>query len=159
MKHRAMASNIATTRGGQMEKDKNCVFCSYPETTVVVYQDALCFAIVSTSPINQYHLLVIPKQHFVDFVDLPDDMAARIFLVAKRLSQAVRVVCQPDAVTHISDDDPQGKGFNLMSHYKFHIIPRFLDDRVRIDWGREEDPGIRVREGYAAQIKEALEAK
>jgi histidine triad (HIT) family protein len=135
-----------------------CVFCHYADQSAVVYEDSLCFAVVSTRPINQYHVLIIPRQHFVNFVDLPDEVAIQIFLVAKKISQAVRTVSHPDAITHISDDDPQGKGYNLVPHYKFHIIPRFLNDHVKIDWGREEDPGLQVREGYAAQIKDALKA-
>ena len=139
-----------------MENQPNCAFCGYRDAGVIVHQDDLCYAVVSTRPINRYHLLVIPREHLVNFVDLPDDLAARIFLVAKRLSQALRLVCQPDAVTHLSDDDLEGKGFNLISHYKFHIIPRYSDDRVAIDWGRDADPGIQARAGYATEIKAAL---
>ena len=142
-----------------MENNQNCAFCDYQDTSVIVYQDDLCYAVVSTRPINRYQLLVIPREHFVNFVELPDDLAARIFLVAKRLSLALHSVCQPDAVTHLSDDDLAGKGFNLMPHYKFHLIPRYLGDRVTIDWGRDADPGIQVREGYATEIRSALAAE
>ncbi|MFQ6029485.1 MAG: HIT family protein [Dehalococcoidia bacterium] len=141
-----------------MEDTQSCTFCSYRERTVLVHQDNLCYAVVSTNPINRYHLLVIPNEHFVNFVELPDEVAARVFLVAKGLSAAVRRVCRPDAVTHISDDDLTGKGFNLIPHYKLHIIPRFLSDDVKIDWGREADPGMQVRAGYATEIKVALAA-
>jgi hypothetical protein len=68
------------------------------------------------------------------------------------------MVCHPDVVTHISDDDLEDRGFNLVTHYKFHVIPRFLNDRVKIDWGREDDGGLQVCEGYTVQIKEALKA-
>jgi histidine triad (HIT) family protein len=128
-----------------MEKDNECVFCRYKDQSVIVYEDDLCYSVISISPINCCHLLVIPSRHFVNFVDLPDEVAARIFLVARQLSQAMRAVCQPDAVTHISDDDLEGKGFSLMTHDKFHVIPRFLNDRVKIDWGREDDGGPQVR--------------
>jgi hypothetical protein len=66
----------------------------------------------------------------------------------------MRAVCQPDAVTHIADDDLEGNGFSLMTHDKFHIIPiipRFLNNRVKIDWGREDDGGL---QGRAKTIKD-----
>ena len=82
-----------------------------------------------------------------------DDLAAHIFLTAKNISQAIRSICNPDAISHLSDDDIHRKGYNLMEHYKFHIIPRFDDDKVRIDWGNPEDPGLETRVGYANKIK------
>ena len=59
-------------------------------------------------------------------------------------------------MTHISDDDIYQKGYNLVEHYKFHIIPRFDDDNVRIDWGNSEDPGMETKGEYARKIKAFL---
>ena len=134
----------------------NCAFCDFKDLEVVIYEDDLSYAIISRRPINPYHTLVIPKDHFINFTDLPDVLAAHIFLTAKNISEAIRKICHPDAMTHISDDDIHHKGYNLMEHYKFHIIPRFDNDKVRIDWGNPEDPGLRTRVGYANKIKALL---
>ena len=120
------------------------------------YEDDICYVIISRQPINSYHTLVVPREHFIDFTDLPDVVAAHIFLVAKKISEALKKACNPDAVTHISEDDIYRKGYNLMEHYKFHLIPRFDNDNVRIDWGRTADPGSEARVGYANQIKAFL---
>jgi histidine triad (HIT) family protein len=104
---------------------------------------------ISRNPINNYHVLIIPKVHYENFIDLPDCIAAHIFLVAKKLSEAIRKACSPVAISHLSDDDISNSGYNLISHYKFHIIPRFNDDKVKIDWGREEDKGVEHREMIA----------
>ncbi len=111
---------------------------------------------VSRRPINRFHLLVIPKEHYEHFTDLPDTLAAHLFLQAKRLSAALRAVAAPDAISHLSDDDLTGCGFNLVRHYKFHLIPRYKGDRVKINWNREPDPGDRVRATYAALVRQAL---
>jgi len=113
-----------------------CVFCDFKDKDVVVYDDEKCFVVVSLNPINKYHLMVIPKKHYENFVDLPDKLAAHIFLVAKRVSLAVRKACKPLAIHHISDDDIEKKGYNLVPHYKFHIIPRFKDDKIVMRWNR-----------------------
>ena len=139
-----------------MTREEDCPFCDFRDMDVVVYEDDFCYAMVSRRPINQYHTLVIPRNHFVDFTDLPDDVAAHIFLTAKHISEATRKVCHPDAITHISDDGIHRKGYNLVEHYKFHIIPRFDNDKVRIDWGRSEDPGPEIRGEYARKIKAPL---
>lgn len=122
----------------------------------MVYEDNLCYAIISRDPINKHHILIIPKQHYKDFVELPDKLASHIFLVAKKLSAAVRKACKPDAVSHLSDDDVSLSGYNLVAHYKFHIIPRFKDDKVRIEWNRSPDPGIEARSKFAKDIRRHL---
>ena len=139
-----------------MTSKDDCPFCRFTDSDVLIHEDELSYAVVSRRPINRYHVLVIPKDHFIDFTDLPEDVATRIFITAQSISAAVRKVCQPDAITHLSDDDIYRKGYNLLEHYKFHIIPRFDDDKVRIDWGRSGDPGLDVRGEYARKIKALL---
>ncbi len=43
----------------------------------------------------------------------------------------------------------------LVAHYKFHIIPRFKNDKIVIDWARE-DVGLRERAVFAREINEEL---
>ena len=143
-------------RGEPVTRKAECAFCDFKDLGVVVYEDYLSYAVIPLRPINPYHTLVIPRDHFIDFTDLPDDLAAHIFLTVKNISEAIRNICKPDAITHISDDDIHRKGYNLMEHYKFHIIPRFDNDRVRIDWGNPEDPGLETRAGYARKIRALL---
>ena len=123
---------------------------------VVIFEDKIAYGVVSEKPINKYHILVIPRQHFEAFVDLPDNIASHIFLVAKRVSAAVRRVCNPDAVSHLSDDQIAWKGFNQVAHYKLHVIPRFKKDKVEINWHRQRDPGLKARAMYAKEVREAL---
>ena len=134
---------------------KGCVFCNFKDEEVIVYEDSKCFVAVDLKPINKYHVMVIPKRHFEDFTELPDSLASHLFLVAKRLSLAVRKACNPMAIHHISDDDITREGFNLVSHYKFHIIPRFKNDRVAMKWDRY-DLSLEERALVAKQIKSEL---
>ena len=122
----------------------------------MICEDEFAFAIVSKNPINNHHALVIPKRHYETFTDLPDGVASHVFLMAKRVSEAVRGACRPDAITHLSDDEITWKGFNQVRHYKLHIIPRFKGDKVKINWQRQKGLGLRERSQYAGQIRQAL---
>lgn len=133
----------------------NCIFCNFADKNVVIYEDRLCYAVISLNPINRYHVLVIPRAHYENFVDLPEELASHVFLVAKKLSLAVRKACNPIAIHHISDDDIKKSGYNLMAHYKFHIIPRFEDDGVKMEWNRQ-DSDIETRSKLAEEIKKQL---
>ena len=136
-------------------KKEGCGFCEYTEKEVIIYDDELCYAVISKEPINKYHVLVIPKEHYENFVELPDELASHIFLVAKKLSAAVRKAASSDAVTHISDDDISKSGYNLVGHYKFHIIPRFnsTEDKLQVRWNREPDPGLEARAKFATEVR------
>ena len=139
------------------KKSKDCKFCEFKDKQVVVYEDSLCYAVISKNPINKYHILVIPREHYLNFVDLPDKLASHIFLVAKKLSKALRKTCNPDAITHIFDDDISKSGYNLVAHYKFHIIPRFKKDMHMIDWSPlRKDESDQVRAKYAKDVKKYL---
>ena len=137
-------------------KKADCAFCNYKEKKAVIYDDSLCYTVISKSPVNKYHVLVISKDHYEDFTELPKKLVAHVFLVAQEMSDAVRKVCKPDAIEHISDDDISNIGINLVRHYKIHIIPRFKDDKVKIDWNRVRDPGIKTRSKFAREVRNYL---
>ena len=135
----------------------DCVFCNFKDKEVLLHEDNLCYAIISKNPINKHHVLVIPKKHFQNFVELPDELASHIFLVAKQISKAVRKACRPDAITHIFDDDTSKSDCNLVAHYKFHIIPRFKKDMHMIDWSSLRiDESSEARSKYTKDIKKHL---
>lgn len=141
--------------GVSTEQDPGCPFCALDPNTPLIYEDELAFAMVPPDPINRYQVLVIPRTHYIDFVDIPDDLVSHLFLLTKRLSQAVRDVCHPDGIMHLSDDDIAGYGLNMLQHYKIHIIPRFKNDRIVIDWAREGNPGTQIRAERTVEIREA----
>ena len=133
-----------------------CQFCDFKDKQVIVYQDKVCFAIISKNPINKHHVMVIPRKHYQDFIDLPDNLAKHLFVVTKKLSLAVRKACKPDAIHHISDDDISRSGYNLVSHYKIHIIPRYKNDKVKIDWGDSKTVGLKARSKFAETVRNCV---
>lgn len=134
---------------------EGCVFCNFADKGVVVYEDEKCFAAVSLNPINKYHVMVIPREHFESLEDLTDELAAHLFQIAKKMTKAVRLACDPEAIMRVSDDDIAKKGYNLVPHFKIHVIPRFDNDGVKIDWNRKDLP-LTERESIAQQVKQNL---
>jgi histidine triad (HIT) family protein len=133
-----------------------CPFCDWAAGTPFVHEDPLAVALIDRRPINRYHVLVVPRRHVVNFVDLPPELLTHLFRLTQVLSQGIRDVCRPDAIQHLTDDDLAGHGFNLVPHFKIHIIPRFQGDRVRIDWGRGPEPSLADRGQWAAELRAAL---
>lgn len=138
--------------------ERYCPFCRLNEPRVTVYADDVLQAIVSRAPINRFHLLIIPRVHVERLSDLPAATAAAAIQLAQVLGRAIAAAAHPDGITYLTEDDLSGHGYNLVAHWKLHVIPRFRDEAVRIDWHREPDPGEDVRADIASTIRDVLAA-
>ena len=109
-----------------------------------VYEDDLVFAFMDIRPINQGHVLVVPKQHAQLIKDIDDETVARMFVVAKKINIALR------------NSDIRTEGINFLMadgkaagqevyHSHLHIIPRYAKDGFRFKFG-ENYPQMPARE-------------
>src|SRR4029450_8440080 len=132
-----------------------CSFCGLDQPAVTVFEDAQVKAFISLSPINCYHMLIVPKLHHQHLVEVPHETLASVMRMAQHMSAAIRTVARPDAISLWSDDDLTGSGFNLVAHWKLHVIPRYRNDAVVIDWPREPGPGSDVPAGSRRERRRA----
>ncbi|MFA6304857.1 MAG: HIT family protein [Patescibacteria group bacterium] len=109
----------------------DCIFCKIIEGELPcykVYEDKRILAFLDINPVNKGHVLIIPKEHFNNFLDLPKDLVKDLSSLAQDLAVSVM-----DAVG--------AKGFNLVvnngteagqlvGHFHYHIIPRFAEDKL-----------------------------
>ncbi|MEQ6896117.1 HIT family protein [Microbacterium sp. KR10-403] len=116
----------------------DCIFCAIvagAAPSVIVAEDERTLAFMDINPASDGHLLVIPKAHSADLLDIaPEDLTA-VTLMAQRLAR--------DAVDEFGAD-----GVNLLNccgadawqtvfHFHMHVIPRYLDktrDRLHLPW-------------------------
>lgn len=133
--------------------DPVCPFCALDDPEVTVWADALVQAVVSRAPINGYHVLVVPRAHAERLTDLPPETAAAAAIAAQHVARAIAAAASPDGITYVTEDDLTGQGYNLVAHWKLHVIARFRDDAVRLEWGRGDDPGVATRARIAAAIR------
>ncbi len=136
--------------------DLPCPFCALDDPDVTVYADNLVQAVVSRAPINRFHVIVVPRSHWERLADLPPNVASTVIHIAQRIGQAVASAGTPDGITYITEDDLTGQGYNLVPHWKLHVIARYRDDGVRFEWDRGDDPGTSVRAGIASAIRAHL---
>lgn len=61
-----------------------------------------------------------------------------------------------DGITYITEDDLTGQGYNLVAHWKLHVIARYRDDSVRIEWNGREELGHAARAAVATAIRATL---
>ena len=119
-----------------------------------VYEDEHVFAFLDIGPLSQGHTLVVPREPAPTLDRLSDESAAAIGRVLPRLCRAVQ------AATGATDYNVlQNNGVlahQAVPHVHFHIIPRFADAGLKIEWPAGElDPeaGAALARRIAAEVR------
>lgn len=112
-----------------------CIFCMIAEGQIPshkIYEDDVCVAFLDLSQANIGHTLIVPKKHFSNIIDLDNDVAGHLFSVTSKLTKAI------SKAFNVSD-------FNILNncgevagqtvhHFHIHIIPRKLNDNIKIEF-------------------------
>lgn len=120
-------------------KDVNCIFCKIANGEIpskTLYEDDNFRVILDLGPATKGHALILPKEHYADLYELPEDIAGETMKLAKKM-------------VSIMTERLECKGFNLVQnngdlagqtvfHFHMHMIPRYQADRQKIGWKPQE---------------------
>lgn len=109
-----------------MEQMTNCAFCKIVNGQLVsskVYEDDQILAFMDIQPVRQGQVLVIPKRHIDHFSDIPDLLAARLYLKSHALLKAVREAVHPERMGMVV----HGYG---VPHAHLVIVPQHHEDDI-----------------------------
>lgn len=81
-----------------------------------VHRDDRCVAFMSINPITDGHLLVVPVEEYDHWIDMPEDLNAHLFGVARTLSRNIQKAFDCERVGLII------AGFEV-NHCHIHLIP------------------------------------
>ena len=102
----------------------DCLFCKIVNGEIdskKIYEDDVVIAILDLYPNGEGHTLVIPKKHYTDYKELPEDVLLHIERVKKILSDKLEEKLHKNSVTFLVNYmDAQA-----IKHYHQHIIPGF----------------------------------
>jgi len=102
----------------------NCIFCKIAAKEVpchMIYEDEEVIAFLDINPVNFGHTLIIPKKHFANIFETPDDLVCKCFLKAKELAPKIIKAVRAD-YCHINVAGQD------VAHFHVHIIPRHNND-------------------------------
>ena len=127
-----------------------CVFCHKEQIiTDFVYEDELVMAFMDMEPINEGHVLLVPKQHYLDADEIPDELLVHLMIVSKKIVAALKEIYHPDGYSIMQN----GGEFNDVGHYHMHIFPRYAGDGFGWTYGSEEK---NVNSEIAERIRKQL---
>ncbi len=104
-----------------------CLFCKIGKGELPcysVYEDDQVKAFLDIDPINEGHVLLIPKEHYLDADEIPEELLTHLMLVSRRLIKAIKETYHPEGYSMMQN----GGEFNDIGHYHLHIFPRYNSD-------------------------------
>jgi histidine triad (HIT) family protein len=117
--------------GEGSEFDPECVFCQIVAATreaTFVWQDDRCVAFGSIGPLQPGHLLLVPRRHYVNLYELPDEVASHLLPVASRLARALKTTLHADGL-NLWQSNEKAAGQSVF-HFHLHLIPRFAGREI-----------------------------
>ena len=131
-------------------KDENCIFCKIANgdiPTYSLYEDEDFRVIFDASPASCGHALILPKDHCANVFEIPDELQAKAYILAKKIASVLSKVFEADGV-NILQNNNEAAGQSVF-HFHIHIIPRFKDDGAMLAW----KPGEQNREVLEAALE------
>lgn len=116
-------------------KDSQCIFCKLANgdiPTNTIYEDADFRVILDASPATRGHALILPKEHYVNLFELPEELAGKAIILAKKMAAVMKERFDCDGV-NIVQNNGEAAGQTVF-HFHMHIIPRYADDGQIIGW-------------------------
>ena len=136
-----------------MKKD-DCIFCKLANgvfPTRTVYEDESFRVILDLGPATKGHALILPKSHAANLYELPDDVAAKVLPLAKKIATQMKEKLGCDGLNLVQNNG-EAAGQTVM-HFHLHLIPRYEGDGQNILWKPTEPSEQELDEVLAVLTK------
>ena len=111
-----------------MRKD-NCIFCKIINGEIpshVLYEDEQFKVILDVNPATKGHALILPKEHYANLYELPEETAADAMKLAQRMMRKMTEKLDCDGF-NIVQNNGEAAGQTVF-HFHMHLIPRYKND-------------------------------
>ena len=113
-----------------------CIFCKIINGEIPcykVYEDDKFLAFLDISQATVGHTLVVPKKHYPNILSLEDnDILGVVSLVCNKIEKAL------DVHNFNILNNCGVKAGQTVDHFHIHIIPRYDNDTMKIEFGSNE---------------------
>ena len=123
--------------GGKRMSD--CIFCKIAAGEIpsaTIYEDEDFRVILDLGPATKGHALILPKQHFADITQMPEELTAKAFVLAKKIVTFMKGALPSDGY-NIVQNNGEAAGQTVF-HFHIHLIPRYTNDHAGVGW----KPGV-----------------
>lgn len=142
-------------------KASTCLFCRIASGEIPatrVYEDEKILAFLDIRPIREGHVLIMPKQHYDYYEQMPEDLAAAVIVLGQKLGRAAKKLYDVPRVGFMFTGTD-------MAHAHAHVVPMvqptdltsrryIVEEKLTFQAPEQAAPG-RLNE-VAAKLKAAL---
>ena len=129
-----------------------CIFCKIINNEIPsykIYEDETVMAFLDISQVTKGHTLVIPKQHYANFLECDPTVLQHMTVVAQTLAVRLKDVLHAEGMNILSNvNEVAGQS---VPHFHIHLIPRYSEqDACVIEFKPSEEQDLQA---LATQLK------
>jgi histidine triad (HIT) family protein len=113
----------------------DCPFCSIVSgktPSLRIFENDSFMAVLDIKPANPGHFILFPKKHIPFLTEMDAKDRGMLFELALKLSEIVVPVVKAEGFNILYS---AGKAAGQVTpHMILHVIPRFKDDKVKLEW-------------------------
>ena len=116
-------------------KDETCIFCKIANGEIPsksIFEDEEFRVILDLGPATKGHALILPKNHYANLFELPEETAEKVMVLAKRLGSHMMDKLHADGFNLVQNNGETAG--QTVFHFHMHLIPRYKDDNQKIGW-------------------------
>ena len=116
-------------------KNENCIFCKIAAGEIpsaTIYEDDDFRVILDIEPASIGDALFLPKEHYANLYELPEELASKALIVAKKVVTKMTDIVGCDGY-NVLQNNGEAAGQTVF-HFHMHLIPRYNEDDVTITW-------------------------
>ena len=113
---------------------EDCIFCKIIKGDIpsfTIYEDELFKVILDRFPARPGHALIIPKMHYKDIFELPQEVAEALYPLAKEMAIKIREAVGAEGM-NIVQNNGEVAGQSVY-HFHLHLVPRNAGDGVTLN--------------------------
>lgn len=114
---------------------EECVFCRVADGDIpsaTLYENEEFRVILDVAPAGKGHALILPKQHYKDLYEIPDEVVQRAIVLAKKMITVMTEALECDGFNLIQNNGAAAG--QTVFHFHIHLIPRYRDDGLKLNW-------------------------
>ena len=115
--------------------DPDCIFCKIVAGELpgqIVDEDERTIAFMDIAPATRGHLLVIPRAHVRNLLEVSSEDLGAVIATAQRMAQRVSERLEPAGINLINSCG--SAAWQTVFHFHVHVIPRYEDDPLKLPW-------------------------
>ena len=116
-----------------------CIFCEIIAKNIpssIVYEDEETLAILDLSQTTKGHTLVMPKKHYDNVLEMPQEEAGKLFAKAQSIGKELVEKLHANGLNILINTNPVA-GQSVM-HTHIHLIPRY-DENDTVEFAFHEN--------------------